>query len=700
MGWASGMQAGTAMARNWIDTYRSSDEARRIKKVMDDTQQEVPAFDKDTAARIAADQAAGKSLQATVGADGVPVYHSFPAQATPAQQQFVQGVVDPLPRTQSGQGLAPLSGPAPQQQGVVGPAPAEMIDSFIERGNAGLAREPLFPQGRSQRPIPRTQNGEGLAPAAPPTADESVSYRAKPQWTYGGRTYDAPLSEEALRLEQQRRIGLEVQKYRPEEGLRMQIEAERAMRDAELHPLTMQAKKQDIESTGYTLRGQQRDEESIQRVATFEQAMANRPEMAEMSVAQVADIARKEYGLNNKEVNGLIEQRKGFAQGSIEVAQKEMELRTRDMPLPKLLEFHSKSVADGVHFTSTTDAKGRVTLQMRDDADPNKIIQTLPPFDNAAVAEQYLRGYARDPDVTIGYIEAQRQRIRDAEKDDLERTKALSRVGLDSAQAAEARARANLADRTDPNLRAAGSSGYFATRGGTKIPVGQTMQGYTAEGPVTAIVRHDPATNTTMLVDMQTGKVVDVPFVPNSEINPEAIATAAAKLVGTPVLAADGRPRRDPKTGAVIRHSPQTAHETAMNLQLASHLGWRVTDAGMPAGKSSDFGGGSAATAATAASTDKPAGQGLQKPASNAAKRDARQDMMSAYAAAQQKREAQRQAAADRKAAADSKTAQADAVVRRITNWGARSTPAPPLSREYLRQQEEDAAYWGPLLQR
>lgn len=711
MGWASGMQAGTAMARNWIDTYRSSNEAHRIKKVMEDTQQEIHAFDKDTTARIAADQAAGKSLQATVGADGVPVYHSFPA-ATPEQQQFVQGVVDPLPRTQSGQGLAPLSGQQPPRQlGVVGPAPTEMIDNFIERGSAGLAREPLFPQGRSQRPLPRTTNGDGLAPAAPPTADESVSYRAKPQWTYGGRTYDAPLSEEALRLEQQRRIGLEVQKYRPEEGLRIQLDAERAMRDAELHPLNVQAKKQSIESTGYTLRDQQRDEESVLRVDAWRKALASRPELAELPVEQVAAIARKEFGLTDKEINGEIEDRLNVAKGSIEVAQTEMELLTRDMPLPKLLEFQRTEVADGVHFAANTDAEGRVTLQMRDDNDPNKIIETLT-FDNAAYAEQYLRGFSKDKDVALGYIEAQRKRIREAEEAAQARRESQSKIGLQSAQAAEARARAHLAEITDPNLRALSGSAHYSTRSGNKVPAGNILQGYTSDGPVTGYTKLDPETNTVILVDTQTGKPIDVPFVPNSEMDPKAIAADALKLVNQPIIGADGRPQLD-RNGKVRRHNEESAHQAALNLHLAPHLGWRFTDAGLPPGKSEAFGGGNAATKtapttgqglqkSTSAPTTKPApttGQGLQTSTSAGAGRNARQEQMAAYAEAQSKREAQRKAAADRKAAKDGKTAQADAVVRRITGGGLISAPPPTLSPEYRRQMEEDARYWGILRQ-
>lgn len=421
MGWASGMQAGTAMARNWIDTYRSADEAKRIKKVTDDKQQETYAFDKDTLARIAADQAAGKSLQATVGDDGAPVYHSFPA-ATPAQQQFTQGIVDPLPRTQSGQGLAPLSGAQPPRQlGVVGPGIDQQIDDYIEQGSAGLVREPLFPQGRSQRPLPRTSNGEGLATAAPPTDSESVAYRAKQQWTYGGRNYDAPLSEEALRLEQQRRIGIEVQKYRPEEGLRIQNDAARAMREEELHPLAVQAQKQGIESTGYTLRGQQRTEESTLRVNSFMDALSQ-PELQGRPLKELMDIGAKDYGLNLKELNSIIETKKGFSQGTLDAVVADLKLRTRDLDLPGLIKFHADEIDDGVHFVPRTVAGGKIVLDVVDDKDPSKVIRSTPAFDSGDHAAQYLRAQAVDPDVAVTVADAQKARdiaARKAQDDEL-----------------------------------------------------------------------------------------------------------------------------------------------------------------------------------------------------------------------------------------------------------------------------------------
>jgi hypothetical protein len=693
MGWASGMQAGTAMARNWIDTYRSADEARRIKKVTDDKQQETYAFDKDTLARIAADQAAGKSLQATVGDDGAPVYHSFPA-ATPAQQQFTQGIVDPLPRTQSGQGLAPLSGAQPPRQlGVVGPGIDQQIDDYIEQGSAGLAREPLFPQGRSQRPLPRTSNGEGLATAAPPTDSESVAYRAKQQWTYGGRNYDAPLSEEALRLEQQRRIGIEVQKYRPEEGLRMQNDAARAMREEELHPLAVQAQKQGIESTGYTLRGQQRTEESTLRVNSFMAALSQ-PELQGRPLNELMDIGAKEYGLNRKELISVIEAEKNYADGTLGAITADLKLRTHGLDMSGLIEFYAKEIADGAHIVPRTVAGGKIVLDTVDDNDPSRVISSTPAFDSPAHAEKYLRARVLDPDVAVAVADAQRQRDREAAADDLERQKTKSGIGLDQAKAVQARAAADLDNRTNPNIRAGSGSGYYSTRGGTKVPAGSILQGYTADGPVTAYTRLDPETNTVMLVDTQTNKPVDVPFVPNSEVDPKAIAAAAAKLVGTVVTAPDGRPRRDSQ-GKPMRHSPESAQQTALNMQLASHLGWRVTDEGLPAGKSAAFGGGGAATKPAPATPAPASGQGLQTSAPSGAGRNARQDMMIAYAAAEQKREAERKAAAGKRAEAE----RTDAYVRRITGRGLISAPAPTLTPKYLRQRDEDERYWGILRQ-
>ncbi|MEN6549743.1 MAG: hypothetical protein ABFE07_27180, partial [Armatimonadia bacterium] len=305
MGWASGMQAGTAMARNWIDTYRSADEARRIKKVMEDTPQEVQSFDQKAVSGIAKDQAAGNTVVAKPDENGRPLYYSLP-KATPGQmEQFTSDLV--------------LS-------------PQEAFDA------SATGQLPAGPDLAPRRGMPLTGSGV-FARAQEPTEPQPKVYSPRTQYKYGDKLYDEKPSEAMLRLEQQRRIGLEMQRYNPAEGLRLQNDAARAMREEELHPLALRAQNQQIESTDYTLRDQQRTEESTIRVNSFMDALSQ-PELQGRPLKELMEIGAKDYGLNLKELNGIIETKKGFSQGTLDAVAADLKLRTRDLDLPGLLKFH------------------------------------------------------------------------------------------------------------------------------------------------------------------------------------------------------------------------------------------------------------------------------------------------------------------------------------------------------------------------
>lgn len=419
MGWASGMQAGTAMARNWIDTYRSADEAKRIKKVMEDTPQEVQGFDQKAVADIAKDQAAGNTVVAKPDENGRPLYYSLP-KATPEQmEQFTSDLVF---------------------------SPQEVFD-------AAATGQPLAgPDLTPRREVPLTGSGV-FARAQEPTEPQPKVYSTRALHKYGDKMYDEKPSDAMLRLEQQRRIGLEMQRYNPEAGLRLQNDAARAMREEELHPLDVQAKKQGIESSGYTLRGQQRTEESTLRVNSFMDALSQ-PELQGRPLKELMDIGATDYGLNLKELQGVIETKKGYLDGTLSAITADLKLRTRDLDLPGLIKFHADEIEDGVHFVPRTVAGGKIVLDVVDDKDPSKVIRSTPAFDSGDHAAQYLRAQAVDPDVAVTVADAQKARDIAARE---ARDKELNSASTRNLQGSQAR----LNDRL-PQARSSSSASLYS----------------------------------------------------------------------------------------------------------------------------------------------------------------------------------------------------------------------------------------------
>lgn len=434
MGWAAGFQAGTSMAKDWIDIYDKSNERRGLKKIQDaQAETSLVAADPTTNAELQRVKDSGRYELTTqnTGPGGLSRTSYLPKAGTPesAAEVATRGLVmSPLDALSYANGeWAPASD---RKFSAAVPAPAADSAAVMQRPEAGL----------TPRVVETKQTTKFL-----------------------GNTYDGVPDEATLRRARMRATADFITKYRPEEALRLQAEMDKNDREAELHPLRRRGLEQGVEQTDFTLRELQRSEESKLRINKF---LAARREFADRPIEEQKQIARDQFGLDDSDLMGAISTVAGVSEAAVKAttAQRAEVLSTARTP-EQLIDIYNRSplFSDGFNLRQVPGPAGKMVLQAFSESDPNTPVGPPRVYDNPAQAFERLRMEALAPENVADYERKLQDRQRDIEKH-------RSGLATDAARRAELYSQARLNDRLPPD-RSSLSVGFGAYKKGAQAPV-------------------------------------------------------------------------------------------------------------------------------------------------------------------------------------------------------------------------------------
>ena len=428
MGWASGFQAGTSMAKQWLDTYNEAERRRQFEGI-----QKAKEFEQYTPQQ--GEQLRGLSEQ--VDEFGRPRYQF---EIDPGSTQYrVREIAYPQARPDI-EGYSPTwlgqeTGIAPQQGAEVSTyaVPSVGLDTrtVLDAQLPGYTRDTtpvnqglgFYPSMGTEAASIAPQAYEGLTTSAPEYSpdlrisrpDDSAAYRgltremgeaqnfAPGQVNYLGKSY-APggLTPEVRRAAQLEAYADVIARDNPLEAERlrsMAAQEKRAQaaeaRTAELYPL-------QLEEAQIKLASARLDDKDRKAAEQLSGCMAANPEAPAGEALKQA----RALGMSAKGLDTAMKSVLGFGEAEVKAAAVDIQKQIKGKTWSELLELHKTSDAftPGRHF-DFEERNGKISLYWADTA-TGKRESNVPAFSGTPdEVGQYLRTQATDENAVVDYVQ-------------------------------------------------------------------------------------------------------------------------------------------------------------------------------------------------------------------------------------------------------------------------------------------------------
>lgn len=427
MGWASGFQAGTSMAKQWLDTYNEAERRRQFEGI-----QKAKEFEQYTPQQ--GEQLRGLSEQ--VDEQGRPRYQF---EIDPGSTQYrVREIMYPQERPEI-EGYSPTwlgrdMGPAPQQGAEVytSPVPMDGLDvrTVLDSNAPGYTRDAtpinrglgFYPAMGAEAADTAPRSYTDLTTNAPEYSpdlrisrpDDSAAYRgltremgeaqnfAPGQVNYLGKTY-APggLTPEVRRAAQLEAYADVIARDNPLEAERLRsmvAQEKRAAaaetRAAELFPMQKESLTIELDEKRFTA-------DERKKTRALEDFIAANPNLPTKDIVAKA----QELKLGPKVQAEAIKQLTGVTTADMERSKVEIANLIKDKSFDELLAEHKNNqlITPGSHYEAVRDAKGNVALYMVDTATGKRLTEAPDFTGTVQEADKYLRTAATDTSALLDY---------------------------------------------------------------------------------------------------------------------------------------------------------------------------------------------------------------------------------------------------------------------------------------------------------
>lgn len=425
MGWASGFQAGTSMAKQWLDTYNEAERRRQFEAI-----QKAKEFEQYTPQQ--GEQLRGLSEQ--VDEQGRPRYQF---EIDPGSTQYrVREIMYPQERPEI-EGYSPTwlgrdMGPAPQQGAEVytSPVPMDGLDvrTVLDSNAPGYTRDAtpinrglgFYPAMGAEAADTAPRSYTDLTTNAPEYSpdlrisrpDDSAAYRgltremgeaqnfAPGQVNYLGKTY-APggLTPEVRRAAQLEAYADVIARDNPLEAERLRIMAsqEKRAQSGELRAQAQEDRAQREFNVSQTIREMDlEDRTAINKALPVVQSMlAKNPNMP---MSDVVD-QLTQLGVKPEATLKVVTAYSGLRDASVKDTDRRVEQAFKENPTLESLVNFSKSDKDfdPLHNWQIRNVDGKIVIDTVLTADPSKVVSSTPAFANEQEAMGYLYNRSKNP---------------------------------------------------------------------------------------------------------------------------------------------------------------------------------------------------------------------------------------------------------------------------------------------------------------